>query len=156
MQRNVLFVFYIVSNATSTCEIHVCVCQMSLRVVNRNICLSVTLHVCFPADGQPAWVGTRQIVTMTAGAGGGKNSVDVHPPLPRLRPHPPAAGWPAAGAAGPVVEAVHDPETETERGTGGKTEPKWKFTNSNSAGNMENILDLVVVVNTNIIIYIMW
>jgi len=41
---------------------------------------------------QPAWVGARLTVTMTVGAGGRKNSVAVHPPLPPLRPHPPAAG----------------------------------------------------------------
>lgn len=52
----------------------------------------VCLFVVVPADSQSTWVGARLTARMTAGAGGRENSVAVRPPLPRLRPHPPAAG----------------------------------------------------------------
>lgn len=55
---------------------------------------------------------------MTVGARGRENSVAGHPPPPLLRPHPPTAGWPAAGVGGPVAGAALAPETGTETGGG--------------------------------------
>lgn len=76
-----------------------------------------------PADSQAAWVGAHLTVRMTVGAGGKENSVAVPHPLPLLRPHPPAAGWPAAAVGGQVVGTSLGAETETETGTGGESAP---------------------------------
>lgn len=69
-----------------------------------------------PADCQATWVEARQTARMTVGTRGRENSVAVRPPLHLHRPHRRGAGWPAAGAGGPVAEAVLAPETETETG----------------------------------------
>lgn len=69
-----------------------------------------------PADSQTAWVAAPLIVRMTVGARGRESSVADHPPPPLLRPHPPTAGWPAAGVGGPVAGAALAPETGTETG----------------------------------------
>lgn len=67
-----------------------------------------------PADCQTAWVEARRTARTAAGAKGRGNSVAARLPL-LLRPlRRQAAGWPAAGAGGPIAGAALVPETETE------------------------------------------
>lgn len=77
------------------------------------ILVTLPLCVCCASWLSATWVEARQTARMTVGTRGRKNSVAVRPPLPLHRPHRRGAGWPAAGAGGPVAEAILAPETKT-------------------------------------------
>lgn len=74
--------------------------------------MAVCLFV-LPADCQTAWVEARRTARTAAGAERRGNSVAARLPLPLRRLRRQAAGWPAAGAGGPVAVAALAPETET-------------------------------------------
>lgn len=71
------------------------------------VCLLCQLTV------KTAWVEARRTARTAAGAEGRGNSVAARPPLPLHPLRRQAAGWPAAGAAGPAAGAALAPETET-------------------------------------------
>lgn len=82
------------------------------------VCLFCQLTV------RQAWVEARRTARTAAGAEGRRSSVAARPLLRRRRLRRQAAGWPAAGAGGPVAGAALAPETETG-GKGLLSEPHW-------------------------------
>lgn len=82
------------------------------------VCLFCQLTV------RQAYVEARRTARTAAGAEGRRSSVAARPLLRRRRLRRQAAGWPAAGAGGPVAGAALAPETETG-GKGLLSEPHW-------------------------------